>query len=162
LCAQIHSTTNFPVASGLASSAAGFAAIAFAFAEAYGLDEQVRYRNPCTGTVPQSTIILARLGSGSASRSISAGLQHWESADDGSPVVTMPSPISTFLVGLRAVIVVLDAGIKEIPSSIGMQLSVCDGVFVFHVTDENLGTHDASTRVGRRARPSFTVGRRER
>jgi diphosphomevalonate decarboxylase len=60
--AVVTSTTNFPVASGLASSASGFAALALAATRSAGLE-----------LTAQDLSVLARRGSGSAARSIFGG-----------------------------------------------------------------------------------------
>lgn len=65
--AKIVSKNNFPKSSGLASSASGFAALTVAGAKAAGLN---------LGEKELTTI--ARLGSGSACRSIPAGFVKWE------------------------------------------------------------------------------------
>ncbi len=66
VCAEVRSTSNFPASAGIASSAAAFAALAVAGAQAYGLelDEPALSR-------------LARRGSGSACRSIPSGFTEW-------------------------------------------------------------------------------------
>lgn len=71
----LQSRNNFPLASGLASSASGSAAAAFAAACAAGLDLSERELSA-----------LARLGSGSASRSIPGGWTRWYRGEkaDGS------------------------------------------------------------------------------
>ncbi|HMN26968.1 MAG TPA: diphosphomevalonate decarboxylase [Caldilineaceae bacterium] len=69
--ARVASRNNFPMASGIASSASGFAALTIAGCRALGLsmdDTQL------------ST--LARLGSGSASRSLFGGFVEWEQGHD--------------------------------------------------------------------------------
>ncbi len=65
-CARAASHNNFPTGAGMASSASAFAALTLAAAAALGLslDEQ-------------TLSSLARLGSGSASRSIPAGFVEW-------------------------------------------------------------------------------------
>ena len=60
--AEVRSTNRFPTASGLASSASGFAALAAVSARAYGLDLS-----------PEQLSALARRGSVSAARSIFGG-----------------------------------------------------------------------------------------
>jgi diphosphomevalonate decarboxylase len=60
--AEIISENNFPSGAGIASSASGFAALSLAAAEAFGLEYSERELSR-----------LARLGSGSASRSIPTG-----------------------------------------------------------------------------------------
>jgi diphosphomevalonate decarboxylase len=64
VCAQVSSENNFPTGAGIASSAAAFAALALAGSRAIGLEL----------SEPELSR-LARRGSGSASRSIPAGLR---------------------------------------------------------------------------------------
>ena len=61
--ARIDSRNDFPTASGLASSASGYAALALAASRAAGL-----------ALSPRELSVLARIGSGSAARSIFGGL----------------------------------------------------------------------------------------
>jgi diphosphomevalonate decarboxylase len=68
--AEVDSDNNFPTASGLASSASGFAALAGAATAAAGL-----------AVSPRELSRLARLGSGSASRSIFGGFVLWRAGD---------------------------------------------------------------------------------
>lgn len=65
--AKIVSKNNFPNSSGLASSASGFAALSLAGSKAAGLDLSEKELS-----------ILARLGSGSAARSIPDGFVEWQ------------------------------------------------------------------------------------
>jgi diphosphomevalonate decarboxylase len=60
---RVESANDFPTASGLASSASAYAALAVAVSRAAGLD-----------LAPRALSILARRGSGSAARSIYGGL----------------------------------------------------------------------------------------
>lgn len=64
---KVISQNNFPMASGLASSASGFAALTVAATKAVGLNLSEK-----------ELTILARLGSGSACRSIPDGFVEWE------------------------------------------------------------------------------------
>ncbi|MCB0213946.1 MAG: diphosphomevalonate decarboxylase [Anaerolineae bacterium] len=75
LGARVESASNFPVGSGIASSAAAFAALSVAGAAAAGLrlDEAALSR-------------LARRGSGSASRSVPSGYCQWLTGDDHTSV----------------------------------------------------------------------------
>jgi diphosphomevalonate decarboxylase len=68
--AHVVSENNFPTGSGIASSAAAFAALALASSSAAGLELD-----------KQSLSILARTGSGSASRSIPGGFVEWLPGD---------------------------------------------------------------------------------
>ncbi|KAI6240335.1 Diphosphomevalonate decarboxylase [Aphelenchoides fujianensis] len=116
---QLDSRTNFPTAAGLASSAAGFAAVAFGLAALGGLSED-------------QTVRLARAGSGSACRSVLPGFVHWISGGRPTPAAdrvecdqrtecrTLPDP-SDLCSRLRAVIFVLSGQQKDVPSTSGMQ-----------------------------------------
>jgi len=66
LCARIESTNNFPTGAGVASSASAYAALALAASTAFGLNLSERELSR-----------LARLGSGSACRSIPSGFSEW-------------------------------------------------------------------------------------
>ena len=64
--AEVHSENNFPTGTGIASSASGFAALAVAAAAAAGL------------ALSEAELSrLARLGSGSAARSVPGGFARW-------------------------------------------------------------------------------------
>ncbi|KIH59671.1 putative diphosphomevalonate decarboxylase [Ancylostoma duodenale] len=110
---QVSSTTNFPVGAGLASSAAGFAAIAVAIGKLFDFSD-----------VEVST--LARMGSGSACRSVFGGLVEWCAGSDpsGADCVAKQVLPEKWWPELRAVIVVLDDGEKEVGSSRGMRSTV--------------------------------------
>jgi len=69
--AEVTSKNNFPAGAGIASSAAAFAALALASSRAAGL------------TLSEAQLsVLARRGSGSASRSIPAGFVEWQMGKD--------------------------------------------------------------------------------
>ncbi|VDL75705.1 unnamed protein product [Nippostrongylus brasiliensis] len=107
---EVSSVTNFPVGAGLASSAAGFAAIAFAIG--------VLFKLPM-----EEVSILARRGSGSACRSVFGGLVEWQAGNDPSGLdsVAVQRLPGTSWPELRCVIVVLDESEKEVGSSEGMR-----------------------------------------
>ncbi len=68
---EVTSENNFPAGAGIASSAAAFAALALASSRAAGL------------TLSEAQLsVLARRGSGSASRSIPAGFVEWQMGKD--------------------------------------------------------------------------------
>jgi len=79
--AEVLSMNNFPTASGLASSASGFAALAGAATTALGLRLSARELSR-----------LARFGSGSASRSVFGGFVEWRAGflPDGSDCYARP------------------------------------------------------------------------
>lgn len=98
--ARVVSRNDFPTASGLASSASGFAALALAASRAAGLELDAR-----------GLSILARRGSGSAARSILGGFvrMHAGSRDDGSDAFATPieSPLAD---RVRMVIAIVGGG----------------------------------------------------
>ena len=71
LAASVCSENNFPTGAGIASSAAAFAALSTAAAAAAGTELSERELS-----------ILARTGSGSASRSVPAGFVEWRAGTD--------------------------------------------------------------------------------
>jgi len=112
---KIVSRNNFPTAAGLASSAAGFAALATAVNEALGM-----------GLDERQLSILARRGSGSATRSIHAGFVEWKrgEAEDGSDSYAEQLFQPGHWPELRMVIAVTSKKDKKIKSRAGMSQSV--------------------------------------
>lgn len=114
--AEVRSTNNFQTASGLASSASGFAALAGAAAGAAGLD-----------LTPHRLSQVARFGSGSACRSVFGGFVEWRRGerDDGRDCYAralFPEDHWPELVDLVAFI--RDAPTKAVRSARAMQLTV--------------------------------------
>ncbi|KAH7699864.1 diphosphomevalonate decarboxylase [Aphelenchoides avenae] len=105
---KVSSATNHPVAAGLASSASGFAAIAYALSRILDLPVQ-------------ETVRLARLGSGSACRSIFSGFVHWKVLSEPEESICESIVDNTHWPELRSVIIVINACEKKVGSSDGMQ-----------------------------------------
>jgi len=112
---RVASTGNFPPSAGLASSAAAFAALSVAARAAAGLAFDVR-----------ASSILARLGSGSAARSIQGGTCLWRRGRrrDGTDSFAEQVFDAEHWPDLRLLAVVLEAGEKETGSREGMKRSV--------------------------------------
>jgi len=113
--AKVYSENNFPTAAGIASSASGFAALACAAADAAGMKASSRQLS-----------LFARMGSGSACRSVIGGFAEWKmgSKADGSDSYAVQIAPASHWQELRNVIAITDAGRKLIGSDIGMQLTV--------------------------------------
>ena len=114
--ASVVSANNFPTASGLASSASGFAALAGAASRALGLRLGARALSQ-----------LARLGSGSASRSIFGGFVEWRagSRPDGADCYARPLYSARHWPAFRDVVVLIaGAPTKSIRSAEAMQSTV--------------------------------------
>ncbi len=101
--AHIASRNQFPTAAGLASSASGFAALAVAACAAAGLRKSAAELSA-----------LARLGSGSAARSVPGGWAVWEG--ESARQVFAPSHWD-----LRFCIAVCSSGAKKVGSRDGMR-----------------------------------------
>jgi diphosphomevalonate decarboxylase len=95
--AEVASENRFPTASGLASSASGFAALALAATRAAGL-----------ALDPRELSRLARQGSGSAARSIFGGLVRMRAEDDDA--WAEPIEAGAFAARLRMVIAIVGGG----------------------------------------------------
>lgn len=112
---RLVSANNFPTAAGLASSAAGFAALVRAIADLYELPQP-----------PTQLSLIARQGSGSACRSLMGGYVAWRSgtAEDGSDSIAEEvAPVSHWP-EMRALILVVSADKKDVGSTVGMQTTV--------------------------------------
>lgn len=118
---KIVSENNFPTAAGLASSAAGFAALVQAISNLYELPDS-----------PAELSIVARQGSGSACRSLFGGYVAWRMGDnkDGSDSkADLVAPASHWP-SMRALILVVSAAKKGVSSTSGMQQTVAtSGLF---------------------------------
>ena len=112
---RIVSENNFPTAAGLASSAAGFAALVRAVANLYQLPQS-----------PTELSLIARQGSGSACRSLMGGYVAWRagSKEDGSDSVAEEIAPASHWPDMRAIILVVSAAKKDVASTEGMQLTV--------------------------------------
>lgn len=106
--ARVVSINSFPSSSGLSSSASGFAALTIAGVEALGLSLSEK-----------ELTILARLGSGSASRSIPDGFVEWRygiTSDESYAVSLYPATHWD----LVDIVVIVSDKKKEFPTSIAM------------------------------------------
>lgn len=110
LPARVESKSNFPVGSGIASSASAFAALSVAGAAAAGLrlNEAELSR-------------LARRGSGSASRSVPAGYCRWDTGSDETSIATSIAPPEHW--DLRDVVVIVSQEHKAVGSTGGHTLA---------------------------------------
>ena len=112
--ANVTSISTVPLAAGLASSAAGFAALAAAASRAAGMDLDGR-----------ALCRLARRGSGSAARSVFGGLVLWNAGDDDA--TSYAEPVQDAIghtasdLDLAMVVVVLSGGRKTISSTKAMR-----------------------------------------
>jgi diphosphomevalonate decarboxylase len=110
--AEVVSTSDFPIAAGLASSASGFAALALAAVNALGLDWDIARVSD-----------LARASSASAARSLYGGFVELPAG----PVESTTRPLSARTVAppghvdWRLVIVVAGEGSKPVGSTSGME-----------------------------------------
>lgn len=109
--AVVETVNEIPTGAGLASSAAGFAALAAAAAAAYGLHPD-----------PRELSRLARRGSGSAARSVFGGFVQWHAGRDDHGSYAEPVPAGEFRIAL--VVAVLAAGRKAVGSREAMRRTV--------------------------------------
>lgn len=114
---HIASYNTFPTAAGLASSAAGYAAMVAALAWLYGAKE----------SYPGEFTAIARQGSGSACRSLYGGFVAWRAGgttEDWSDSIAEQVANETHWEEVRAVIMVVSDAKKETSSTAGMSNSV--------------------------------------
>ncbi|MBM3886647.1 diphosphomevalonate decarboxylase [Candidatus Dependentiae bacterium] len=112
---SIASTNHFPTASGLASSASGFAALAL------GINSLCKLQ-----LNTQEISMLARLGSGSAARSVYGGIVLWYKGEalNGNDSYAEQLFDNNWLPDLRILILVTTTHIKKTSSRVGMQQSL--------------------------------------
>ncbi|XP_029781280.1 diphosphomevalonate decarboxylase [Suricata suricatta] len=109
---HVASVNNFPTAAGLASSAAGYACLAYTLARVYGVDSDLSE--------------VARRGSGSACRSLYGGFVEWQMGErpDGKDSIARQVAPECHWPELRVLILVVSAERKQMGSTAGMQTSV--------------------------------------
>lgn len=113
--ARIVSESNFPVAAGLASSASGLAALTVAASAAAGLN-----------LTEKDLTILARMGSGSASRSICEGFAQWHKGGkkDGSDSYAESIAPQAHWPEFRMIACIVSEAKKAVSSRAGMAQTV--------------------------------------
>ena len=109
---HIISENNFPTAAGLASSASGYCCLVYTLAQLYGVEGEI------------STI--ARMGSGSACRSIYGGWVKWEmgQSNDGSDSIAVQLCDENYWKEVEIVVLVVNDQKKDTSSTSGMEQSV--------------------------------------
>lgn len=117
--AGIRAVNTVPTAQGLASSASAFAALAKAATTAYGLDLD-----------DDEISRIARIGSGSATRSVHGGWVLWHRGERDDGVDSFGEQVAAADDWpLRAVIAHIGVGPKKVPSGDGMLLSAATSPF---------------------------------
>lgn len=121
---RIHSRNSFPHSAGIASSASAFGALALCLTE---LDFALSGKEINSPEFWRKASELARMGSGSACRSVYPGFAIWgktqlfESCSDDY-AIPLSEGIHPLFYGLRDAILMVDSGTKEVASSFGHQL----------------------------------------
>ena len=110
---QVNAENSIPTAAGFASSASGFAVVVLALNKLFGwqLDER-------------SLSILARLGSGSASRSIYTGFVEWHAGTSADGMDSYAEPLAEIWPELRLGLLVVSGAEKPIGSRAAMKRTV--------------------------------------
>ena len=138
---HIHSENSFPHSSGIASSASGLSAIAMCLMSL----EQALHPEISQAFINKKASFLARLGSGSASRSIGGPLVVWGAHPDiegSSDLYGVPFPyqVHSNFANYKDAILLVDKGEKQVSSSLGHHLMV-DHAYAenrFQQANENL------------------------
>ncbi len=108
---KVISENHVPTSAGLASSASAFAALAKAASQAFDLELDDRELSK-----------IARIGSGSASRSIFGGFSIWHKGQNNNDSFA-ESILNPVDFDIRVIDILADKRIKKISSSEGMQLA---------------------------------------
>lgn len=119
---RIVSENNFPTAAGLASSAAGYSCLVYTLATLYGLQNDIELS------------ALARMGSGSACRSVYGGFVQWQKGEaaDGHDSIAVQLAPADHWPDLELLILVVNDARKKTSSTNGMTRSVQTSPFLRH------------------------------
>ncbi len=134
--ASVRTRNNFPTASGLASSASGFAALALAATRAAGMDADLA-----------TLASLARRGSGSAPRSLLGGfvaLPAGQAADGSDCIPRQVAPPEHW--DLRLVVTLTASGAKTVGSTEGMERTRLTSPYYGAWIEENARAMEAASR----------------
>ncbi len=120
--ARVHivSENNFPTAAGLASSASGYACLVFTLSQLLNVEGDVS--------------AVARLGSGSACRSLYGGFVRWEmgTREDGSDSLASQVVPETHWPEMRVLVLVVSDKKKDVSSTSGMLTTVQTSSLMAH------------------------------
>ena len=122
---HVSSYNTFPTAAGLASSAAGYAALVAGLAELYHCEE----------TFPGELSAIARQGSGSACRSLYGGFVAWRAGtakENWKDSIAQQIQDENHWPELRALILVVSDAKKDTSSTDGMSTSVATSELLTH------------------------------
>lgn len=120
---EIRTHNTFPHSSGIASSASGMGALSLCLVEL----EELLGAEFAEGEKLKKASFLARLGSGSACRSVYPGITVWgesEAVEGSSDLYAVPYPyeIHPNFKNFRDTILLIDEGQKEVSSTVGHRL----------------------------------------
>ncbi len=107
---RVETRNTVPTAAGMASSASGFAALALALNEMFGWK-----------LAPKNLSILARLGSGSACRSIFKGFAEWNAGADEDGMDCYAEPLPGVWPELRLGVLTISREEKSVSSRVAMK-----------------------------------------
>eukprot|EP00047_Mylnosiga_fluctuans_P014303 m.37298 g.37298 ORF g.37298 m.37298 type:complete len:422 (-) comp5437_c0_seq4:139-1404(-) len=123
LAGKVHicSANNFPTAAGLASSAAGYACLVFALGQVFGVADT-------------ELSSIARVGSGSACRSVYGGFVSWEmgARPDGQDSIAVQVAPASHWPEMHVLILVVNSGRKAVSSTTGMETTVQTSTLIGH------------------------------
>jgi len=123
-CFTIKTTNSFPHSSGIASSASGMSALALCLLE---MERMMAKGNMTDEFFTQKASFLARLGSGSAARSVEGPLVVWgQHPEIGRATnlygVKFNGPVHDTFVNYQDAILLVDKGEKQVSSTVGHNL----------------------------------------
>ncbi len=125
----IDTKNDVPTGAGLASSASGYAALVLALNALFNWQlDKIQLS------------ILARIGSGSASRSLWDGLVHWQAGARADGMDSHGIPLSQTLPNLRIGLLTLSAKTKPTSSRLGMKQTV-EGLSLYPAWKPIVDTH---------------------
>ncbi len=120
----IETSNTFPHSAGIASSASGMGALALALCT---LEEVITSKEKSRTEFFEKASFLARLGSGSAARSVFGGFTIWGETDgvgkyNNVYALPLSTPVDPIFYTLQDAVLIVDPGIKPVSSSAGHAL----------------------------------------